>query len=444
MKILSHGAWGLLLVLASSCLAPAHSTPILTDLDARKRGCRDGGLFGVQRLLPQWTSVEASDTPQVIEGMVLKSKISHTDMPTYHTSHDLNFNVQVDPPYERFHSVGSKERGFIEMEWEINFIPPLYWPVEGDRIWLMGRWVFDCGHPPFRTELHPVKALATTRLEPTIIPGDKTPAYTNATFIYLHGRGGYYDAPVGDRAYRMVVPLPTRPSAKAQFYAKVHNLPLGGPPPQLTPLLAKNQLQIDYPLALKDASPNRKFAAKVVAGWREPVLTQGYRTLKVTFDSLKILNSHDPNPTGRWNVFIRAGGMWLAVPVLDKVKEGDILPIQQSVTLTVPENGGLGIQTSGWESDCDDAFRKRDDKIVMATEVGQLPQNAMKCLTDDNDPLGIILQNYTARENFGIGKHAQLTEPSPKDPEHTAGDFRLNYRIEEVARFRPGQSGMGS
>jgi hypothetical protein len=52
------------------------------------------------------------------------------------------------------------------MTWEQNAtlarsdVQPGYFPAKGDRVITMGRWVNDCGHPPFQTELHPLSFLA--------------------------------------------------------------------------------------------------------------------------------------------------------------------------------------------------------------------------------------------------------------------------------------------
>jgi LPXTG-motif cell wall-anchored protein len=52
------------------------------------------------------------------------------------------------------------------MTWEENStlarsdVQPGYFPAKGDRVITMGRWVNDCGHPPFQTELHPLSFMA--------------------------------------------------------------------------------------------------------------------------------------------------------------------------------------------------------------------------------------------------------------------------------------------
>lgn len=54
-------------------------------------------------------------------------------------------------------------------------VPEFVWPAGGDRVWVQGRWIFDCGHPGgnakygtqyvrFSTEIHPPRAVVTYRL----------------------------------------------------------------------------------------------------------------------------------------------------------------------------------------------------------------------------------------------------------------------------------------
>ena len=51
-------------------------------------------------------------------------------------------------------------------------VPEFVWPAVGDRVWVSGRWIFDCGHPgssdtthvKYETEIHPPHALVAFRL----------------------------------------------------------------------------------------------------------------------------------------------------------------------------------------------------------------------------------------------------------------------------------------
>ena len=117
---------------------------------------------------------------------------------------------------------------------ETRYFPSLFWPAVGDQVWMVGRWVFDCGHPPYRTEIHPPKAVAFTRFEPTIIPGETYPAWTNRTYVYVHGQGGYYQSPVTGPGYEFDIPLPAKPFSNTrerynELKLEILDLPFGGP-----------------------------------------------------------------------------------------------------------------------------------------------------------------------------------------------------------------------
>lgn len=418
----------------------------IPNQQARNRGCRDDGPAGVNRLLPSWVSVEPSDAPQIAEGLVKVSHVSRMDMPAYHTSHDQNFDVALDPAYAGLYSdadvseaesEAGESREEMEMEWEINYFPPEFWPVAGDRVWMMGRWIFDCGHPPYRTEIHPPRAVAFTRPEPIFFAGDTRPSLASMTSIYVHGLGGYYRSPVANRTYEFDVILPPRPSVNASLRTQVLATPFGGPVPILKPLPGQNKVHVIYPLDLKDPDPRRKFAAILACGWHEPVASQTFRTLEVTVDSIQIHHSHDPD-AGEWRLFLRVGSHWFEVPGLDQVQPGDQLPIQRRFELTVPEQGSLSLGSSGWESDCDSVFRVRDDQIAQRLSPLDLPIESLKCQLDENDGLGSFSARFDASSQFGIGMHHQ--DSTRRGDPTTAGDFTLNYQIKEITRYPAGQT----
>jgi len=170
---------------------------------------------------PGWVWVNKGNPgfPQFrsVSGRVTTSKVTHSDYPDAHDSHDHNIDVRVDPTQEDILSdVGRDEDGdnnpdTLELEWEagiptfetsgdgsLGFFPKWAWPVEGDRVWANGDWVFDCGHPKEidginhqRTELHPMRAVASMRQQIRTLPGTgTTPVPVTATDLYIHGRSG--------------------------------------------------------------------------------------------------------------------------------------------------------------------------------------------------------------------------------------------------------------
>ncbi len=121
--------------------------------------------------VPSWVSVHDHET-RTIEGILTISKVTHTDFPLkpWHTYYDWNFLIRVDRQYTYLHSVSNIEDygvelngekiGIIECEWDTAFLPRWVWPQDGDRIWMVGRWIYDCGHPTsygYKTEIHPPK-----------------------------------------------------------------------------------------------------------------------------------------------------------------------------------------------------------------------------------------------------------------------------------------------
>jgi len=188
----------------------------------------------------------------VAEGIVHESHISSEDVPTFHVSHDWNADVLLDPAYNFLNSDENPQEGptqrIMEIEWESAFFPPQFWPAPGDRAWMLGRWIFDCGHPPYKTEIHPPKAVAFTHTEPVIFPGDQRPSQSSLTHVYIHGRGGYYKRPVVGQNYDFDVPLPPRPAQPSTLRTTVLSLPFGGtesdpgPGPKLQPTHAARHL----------------------------------------------------------------------------------------------------------------------------------------------------------------------------------------------------------
>jgi len=159
---------------------------------------------------PGWVYVDTGNKFKEVEGMVGKAQVTHTDFPTVHDSHDQNTDVDPDDDFEGVLSTGNTD-GEIEMEWEIGTTPdetgsdpertfPKWaWPNTGDRAWIEGAWIFDCGHPVdiggtdhFKSEIHPARAVAAMRDQVRPIPGTgTTPVRVTATDLYIHGQSGF-------------------------------------------------------------------------------------------------------------------------------------------------------------------------------------------------------------------------------------------------------------
>lgn len=144
-------------------LPEATPPPPVFDNEYRQTACHGGG--GV--LYPQWVTAERFHGPEnyrLVEGNVTGGHVAAADDFLNHDSQDQNWLVQPDRPYRdlRQPSYPSPSQP-MEMEWELNAIPPEVRPTAGDRVSTVGYWIFDCGHDPFRTEIHPPVGIAVER-----------------------------------------------------------------------------------------------------------------------------------------------------------------------------------------------------------------------------------------------------------------------------------------
>jgi hypothetical protein len=150
-----------------------------------------------------------------LENSQAPSEVSEEEVPWNHYTHDFTVKVVPDAAYQYLMSSWANPPNLsnatatnptgqemcpdgtfsdpchhldLEVEWENaslmdegedqriwGAVPEFVWPAVNDRVWVAGRWVFDCGHPSsgqsgetalvkFSTEIHPPRALVTFRL----------------------------------------------------------------------------------------------------------------------------------------------------------------------------------------------------------------------------------------------------------------------------------------
>jgi hypothetical protein len=447
--------WATHAALTNALGTPPQAPQLIPSKNAVDAGCRDSRTNPLAKTEPSWVSVIPRDhRKKVLEGRVVESHVATEDFPFNHDSHDMCFFVVPDASYENMMAEGNmikNGRRTVEVEWETKHYPISSWPVPGDQAWVIGRHVFDCGHPEppgYRTEIHPPVGTAFTRREPHIFSGDTHPSYTNKTYIYLGNQGGYYVDRVGGRDYVFNVPLPPRPAlgrtATPRF--QVIKAPGGGlPPPRIVPKQVGGQtmLEVTIPLAnvadpttrwdlyewiprgrngAKFDRPANVFAyeAVIVGGWSDSAVAlasrRAYREMSVTFDTVRVHDSHDIR-TGEWNMFMRANGSWIKVPEAS-VRDGSTIRVNRTVRFLVPEDDELTIYADGWEDDNDGHFR-----------VGMPPGVSAILALDENKALGKVTEKFDAKQNFGVGTRSVKS---------STGDYTLNYTIREVRRFAPG------
>ena len=206
-------------------LCPATYTGGSPGIDwGHERGGRTGILpgplaqFSPELFDPEWPTtwdhrtVEVYGTiaPTGTDGNNQPSQISFTDNPATHYAHDVNFFMTPDPAYRwligtaNYYSgnPGSVALGTMELEWETlnggstsayaqgNIGVPLWAnPTPGDRMYLVGRWILDAGHPEVgdRSEMHPPRLVATIRKRPA---ASRSGAAATEVDLFVSGHGG--------------------------------------------------------------------------------------------------------------------------------------------------------------------------------------------------------------------------------------------------------------
>jgi len=107
-------------------------------------------------------------------GIVKSSGMSGEDNPGAHEyygdppSFPSDWDIHVRP-FPQFRRLFGDNTNSLEVEVEYYFVQYFFvstgFPNRGDLIFVSGRWIFDCGHSPYNTEIHPPSVMALMRTE---------------------------------------------------------------------------------------------------------------------------------------------------------------------------------------------------------------------------------------------------------------------------------------
>jgi hypothetical protein len=280
------------------------------------------------------------------------------------------------------------------------------WPTVGDRVYIVGNWVWDRGHQPARTEIHPPRLMAIQRKLPVLIqdrsdpiePGPERLAIQED--VYASGDGGAlwnnrspkarYVEPVNmsDRDYSFDVNLLPRPAGaelKWTWSQRPGDTFSATPMVEAFPDANPPHLHVTIPWK-SDGVPSRaRFERSLFAYWgagRGIPPTYIPRVFLVRFNDLYINESHDHLSDGEYRVFVEIGGHYLFVNELTSdakniVSDGlgntgsdEFWGIKDrrvpghpswAFRIYVPpgDTEGLRVHAGGWEADSvNDAFGK--------------------------------------------------------------------------------------
>ena len=238
----------LLCVLTSTVLSqPPKTHPYSTQSEDGFNPCKDTVSFlkhhefyDIGVILPSWLPVVDRNYIAILEGRVTSNlvtgtngpHVSHEDLPFYHYSHDMDFEVVPDVTEDNRYTnllpylVYKKKEGndtvlhpTIGIEWEcglgmcnrVNILSAdndvgrsggffsaghelgdkiWNWPSIGDWVHVEGNYIWDRGHPPSEAEIHPPRIVAIKRSLPEQVSiGDSSIKFATRLDVFASGDG---------------------------------------------------------------------------------------------------------------------------------------------------------------------------------------------------------------------------------------------------------------
>lgn len=367
-------AWVLLVSLWALSPGLAHAqSPAQPDslTQPLRDGCERDPEAIAAGLEPQWVYVNRDPKPQYVSGLVVDARPNFEDVFRTHESYDMNVFVRPDPGFE--HLLGTAntrpdqapiDQDTIEIEWEQRAYPMFAWPTAGDRVEVLGSWVWDCGHwgqttndPGYlvpgtlpgeanvvgeRTEIHPPRLVIVHRSNPSTSPrgASVTDVFlssdgTLARAIADRAAGGCGEPeatrcprlhPVTDRDYQFEILAPERPpGANRLAWTSIERGSQNVP----EPVVAETDRGLAVRLPLQASNPPGQpvvFARTFEVGWdvAAPVVAARVRIERLEW--LAELDGPRPgfcpgpggcserpqqsSPPDEVNLYVEAGGQW--------------------------------------------------------------------------------------------------------------------------------------
>jgi hypothetical protein len=423
------------------------------DGDGIARGCRDPDSVrievagvdiaelldepGLGGLIPSWVQAtptprsRPSAAPRVVEGRLDDSYIATSDWPLkpWHTNYDWDMYLRVDPQYGDLLSVAN-DQGILECEWDSEYLPSWAWPQRGQRVWIMGRWIYDCGHPneegDCRTEIHPPRAIASFRSEAVQFSGNPGPVRATTAVLYIGRRGGYWTSPINDRDYEFTLPLPAKPSSSAVPRVKVSSM-TGSLPvsPQVT-LSSTSPPIMNVKIPLTGLTPHpTEYGAIISCGWTDPAGTESRKIIPVNVRVEKIFMDANLDPLGadEWYVFVCINGRWRKYEGIG----GDTETLNHSVKLDLHPLDRITISVCGFEADT------LHDLMGKSTDI---PPDRVSAKTTDSQATAVartIRDKFLAASITGLNQNDEFTRMFEQESPTTRGTFR---RISDDQAYR--------
>lgn len=388
-----------------AALAGSPSPPAPDPQEAVLDGCGRNYIDQSQKLIPTWVYVGDRNAPaagppplpQRLDGVISSRYIpdlavhpTEEDLPPIHRAYDFNFDVLPDAAYAGLlggdpaqhtgnYAGTSPSTGRVHVEREQTALPRFVWPENGDRVALVGSWIWDCGHwtpAGERTEIHSYRALWVARRGGS--PSPFSPSGEGEGDLYLSTDKTYAGVeadcahaakgdPVVFRScldtesrwqdisgtYSFSLRVPPRPAKRSRLKVRVLDAGSSAGAPAVRTSVHGRRVDVTVTV---DAPAQRLVVAKrVLAGWTgtpRPV------HLRVRFVRLLVRRAMDPGcpnaaamcgsketshgeqdtkPPGEWNVYMDVGGIWTVWGSgLVRAHDGQVFRRGPTVNLYVP------------------------------------------------------------------------------------------------------------
>lgn len=147
---------------------------------------------------PNWLPVSGERSRRQ-SGTCLDSRLSHGDNPERHASLDWLVDVALDPAYTYMLNETSKGTDLdgrtaypiSHNEWEAASMPLPFRPFPGEHVTFVGRHIFDVGHPPVHTEIHPYHTVVRRHTTAAPIGDSGAMVPVNRAVVGMSACGGF-------------------------------------------------------------------------------------------------------------------------------------------------------------------------------------------------------------------------------------------------------------
>lgn len=483
-----------------------------------------GDNIDVNRLQPQHRSVGEKSvlsrpmkSYEVLEGIVLPSEchVSIIDFPTSHYTHDFTFRVKPDPEYSfllsnnntlRDSKTGKFEQQTdIEIEWESGLgadensrnpaVPSnvkgnsfgFYskghkrkdviwnWATPGDRVYIEGLWIWERGHLPSHTEIHPPHFVAVQRHLPVSftlagnsvqmnnLPNDQF--YGTRIDVYADADGSTMWNKKGLQPFAQIVDMNrkdytftvknifTKPqNSTAQLACKVIKRPGDDFPaePVIT-LLPNGEAEITIPWKTKNVSNLQTFARTFILYWDVPstkgilVPKEKPNLHKIQLEKIQVLVDDDPhkvidNDNGEWFLYANVGSDWymmneFATSAADALsgglhdaKEGQQYPLNITTSVYITPMDTYRVFSDGWEGD-----HMNTRMGIVNDEYDRSVNRAKPFLANIFNTEGFINGEYLDDDLGEVSSIYRISSPLGANAKKSSdGNYKLFWNVLEV------------